>query len=418
MRPSGRFLTWAGLLLIAGATLVPIPQQAPASQLTPLWCLVCGGYGGVDVVNNVLLFIPAALGLRLSGFSSRTVVIIGALLSLSVESLQGTVIAGRDASLSDVLTNSAGSWLGALLGTYRARLLYPNPTQAVYLAGFGAAVWLGVQSGAAALLKPWAPTGPLAGAWSPSVAGRPAYEGQVISAVLSGEPVPGDSGWLSPEAAQKIRAGRFDLDVQLLSGKRRQKWSPIVAVLRDQGALLALEALDQDLAFQPPLRSAQLKLGRPSLRLPGALRAPPGTRVQVTAGQVGPSLRAEWTVTGTTHRAMQLLSPSLGWSLIAPFRYALGPEAGFITLLWIAAWLLLIAYWTAYVPGRPFQRWGVLLVLTVAGLGVLPALTGYPAAQWSEWMAALVGLACGAAGHYGAAYFEKRCDSHSINESS
>ena len=61
-RPIGRFLACAGLLLIAATTLVPIPQQTAASQLTPLWCLVCGDYGGVDVVNNIILFVPAALG--------------------------------------------------------------------------------------------------------------------------------------------------------------------------------------------------------------------------------------------------------------------------------------------------------------------------------------------------------------------
>jgi len=308
--------------------------------------------------------------------------------------------------------------LGALLGTYRARLLYPTPRQAAYFAGLGAAVWLGIQSGTAALLKPWAPSYPLAGAWGRSVAGRSPYQGHVISAVLSGEPVPRDSGRLSPETAEEIRRGRFDLQVQLLSGNRRQRWSPIVAVLRDQGALLALEALGEDLAFQPPLRSAQLRLGRPALRLSDALRGPPGTRVELTAGEQGRALWADWTVTGTPRRTMQLLSPSLGWTLVTPFRYALGPEARFITVLWIAVWLLPTGYWTGYIPGRPFQHGAGLLLLAIGGLGVLPWLTGYPAAHWSEWMAALLGFGGGAVGHYGATYFEKRCDSRSINESS
>jgi len=371
----------------------------------------------VDVVDNIILFVPAALGLRLLGLRTRTVVITGAVLSLGIESLQGTLITGRDASLSDVLTNTLGSWLGALLGTHQGRLLTPNPRQALYFAGSAAAAWLGSQAGSAALLRPWAPAYSLAGLWGRSVAGRPAYDGEVISAVLSGEAVPRDSGALSPEAAGKIGAGRFDLAVQLLSGRRRQRWSPVVAVLRDEGVLLGLETLGPDLAFQPALRSAQLRLRRPSLRLPGALGGGPGTGVKLVAGERWPTLVAEWTVSGSLHRTSQTLSPSLGWSLIAPLRYAYGPEARLITVIWLAAWLLPTGYWTAYVPGRPFLRWAALLLLIVAGLGVLPRLTGYPPAHWSEWLGALLGLAGGAAGHHAAAYFEKRCDSRSINES-
>jgi hypothetical protein len=188
-------------------------------------------------------------------------------------------------------------------------------------------------------------------------------------------------------------------------------------VLRDRGVLLGVEALGRDLAFQPALRSAQLRLGRPSLRLPDALGGASGTPVKLVAGELWPTLWAEWTVSGTPHRTTQSLGPSLGWSVIAPLRYAYGPEARLITLIWLAAWLLPTGYWTAYVPGRPFLRWTALLLLLGAGLGAIPRLTGYPPAHWSEWLGALLGLAGGAAGHLVAAYFEKRCDSRSINES-
>src|SRR5918998_1555401 len=106
-RQVGRFLSLAGFLFIAATTLVPLPQQSAASQITPLWCLVCGDYGGVDVINNILLFIPFAFGLRLLGLRSQLVVAAGALLSLGIELLQWWVIPGRDASLSDLLTNTS-----------------------------------------------------------------------------------------------------------------------------------------------------------------------------------------------------------------------------------------------------------------------------------------------------------------------
>ena len=59
-----------------------------------------------------------------------------------VELLQMEVVAGRDASLSDLLTNSAGTILGAGLGRNWRRLLFPSPRTSRALAtGWGLA-WL------------------------------------------------------------------------------------------------------------------------------------------------------------------------------------------------------------------------------------------------------------------------------------
>ncbi|HEY3013060.1 MAG TPA: hypothetical protein VGJ36_09955, partial [Gemmatimonadales bacterium] len=77
-RQLGQLLAFSGLLFIAATTLVPLPRQAAAVEATPLWCLICGAHGGVDVVNNVLLFIPVALGLRLMGMRGTTVIAAGA----------------------------------------------------------------------------------------------------------------------------------------------------------------------------------------------------------------------------------------------------------------------------------------------------------------------------------------------------
>jgi glycopeptide antibiotics resistance protein len=104
------------------ATLVPAPGNAAAAAATPLWCLVCGPRGEVDVVLNLLLFVPFAVGLRLAGMPFRRIVAWAAGLTLAVETLQATVIPGRDASLSDLLTNTTGAMLGAALAPLLARL--------------------------------------------------------------------------------------------------------------------------------------------------------------------------------------------------------------------------------------------------------------------------------------------------------
>ena len=105
----GRWLSALGLVAIAILTLRPVPTQAAASASTPLLCLVCGSNGGADVFLNLLLFAPLGVGLRLAGWRWRSVVATAALVSFAVELLQFTVVTGRDASLSDLVTNTTGA---------------------------------------------------------------------------------------------------------------------------------------------------------------------------------------------------------------------------------------------------------------------------------------------------------------------
>jgi len=415
-RQIGRLLACAGLLFIAGTTLVPIPQQELAARLTPWWCLVCGDHGGQDVINNVLLFIPFALGLRLAGLPSRAVVVTGGLLSLSVELLQWGVVPGRDASLSDVLTNTLGSAVGAMVASHRGQLLRPSRSTGIRLASCWAALWLIVQLGSALLLQPWAPAGELRGLWARRVFGHPRFDGQVLSATLSGVPIPADSQPVTPEMAQQVQSGRFNLQLRLRSAQSG-KWSSVVEVLGPRGSVVAVEANRGDLAFQPPMRSSLFRLGRPALRIPGALDSPAGTELTVLALDQRSALQAEWTSNGSSHLVRQALGPSLGWSLLAPFRYTYGRETSLLTIAWLTAWLLPLGYWTRHVSGRPFLRWGAALLLVALGLGLVPLLTGYSPAPISEWLGALLGLAAGAAGYLSTAYYEARCDSRSTRES-
>ena len=68
-------IAFGGLVFILVATLIPAPERALAVAATPFLCLVCGEQGSVDVVLNVLLFIPFALGLRWSGVGIRRVIL-------------------------------------------------------------------------------------------------------------------------------------------------------------------------------------------------------------------------------------------------------------------------------------------------------------------------------------------------------
>src|SRR5918994_1364947 len=185
-RRCGQLLALAVQIGLGAAMPLPLPLQTAAAALTPLGCLVCGDYGGAEVVLNLLLFLPFALGLRLLGLSIPAVVVVGALFSLLIECLQLTVIPGRDASLSDLLTNTIGSWIGAILASRPALFFTPTKREAIRLTTAGGILWLTVQAGTAVLLQPWVPDERLQAVWRRPEPDRGQFEGRVTSAFLSG----------------------------------------------------------------------------------------------------------------------------------------------------------------------------------------------------------------------------------------
>jgi len=411
----GRVLAVGGFLLIAVATLLPLPEQQAAARSTSLTCLVCGEYGGVDVIGNLLLFLPFAAGLSLLNWRVGSVVLTGALLSLTVETLQLLLIPGRDASLSDLLTNTLSSWLGAALAGQANALVWPAIGGARRLA-FGAVLaWCGVQAGSGILLRPWIPAEELRGDWTRHVPGRELFAGTVVSASASGIPIPDDSLPLEPSLVAALRRGDIALQIEFKPEPRLPSRSPIVEVLGRSGTVLGLEADGEDLIFQAPARAQALRLRHPALRLRRVMtdRSP----VQVTAREHQISLLASWTGPDDGGRAHQDLGPRLGWSLIVPFKYAYGNEVPWLSALWGLAWLLPIGYWAAASgQGRLGYVWLPLTLLV--GFGLVPHLSGYPAEPWLQWLAGAAGLGVGWAGHRWAAYYRQRCDSPFISESS
>src|SRR6185437_8188349 len=108
-RTTGVILAALGFAFIAIMTLTPQPGP-PA--FAPSLCVLCGEMAVQDIILNVILFVPFGMGMRLAGVRRHRVIAISFCLTVVIELLQMHIIAGRDSSLGDVITNTLGGVLG------------------------------------------------------------------------------------------------------------------------------------------------------------------------------------------------------------------------------------------------------------------------------------------------------------------
>jgi hypothetical protein len=143
-------------LAIAIGTLFPSRN----GLLRPFsFCFACDFRWLADAVLNVGLFVPFGIAAGWRAKSLWRVVLAGALFSTIIELLQ-MVIPGRDPELRDIVSNTAGAAIGAML-VYRPRAwLIPGARQASWLANATALVIFAVMAYTAVLLAPAQPLNP------------------------------------------------------------------------------------------------------------------------------------------------------------------------------------------------------------------------------------------------------------------
>jgi len=395
----GRFLTAAGFAFIAAMTLIPHPELAEEVRKLPNMCLVCGEQGGLDVALNILLFVPLGIGLRLTGLSAWRAFALTVLTSFAVESAQYTVIAGRHASLSDLLSNSVGGGLGILLAGRWRELIFPEPAGARRLAWLGMGAWVGLEMLSASLLTIAAPKTIYRSEWVPVIPfGFDQFRGEVSRATLNGDLIRG----ALPDDGRKVRAelesGNFAVEVTA-TGDGGSGFSPMVGIFDEKKQeILVVGEFGLDLFFRARMRISDLGLRNPALRLPDVVPAVAGKRLEIRAGLNRGSLFLQLEREGQVFHRELALSPSWGWSFLIPDEYAFGPEVHLLTALWIAGLLLPVAYWArrGATTSAERRRAGALLIAMVAlGIVVVPLATRLPAVHWSEWLAAAAGLSAG-----------------------
>ena len=383
----------AALAIIAALTLRPIPSQSNLSALTPVICLVCGSLGLVDVLLNVLLFVPLGFALRHAGLRLARLTAIGLGVSLLIELLQYGFIPGRDASASDLVTNTLGAALGGMIAGRWRRLIFPGPSRALGLATVYAILWATVWGASAALLRPDPRPGTYYGQWAHDFEdNRTQWRGQVTAVRLNGLPVP--DGLVPDEPLRAaLQNGRFTLEVHGVSGPQPDRVAQIFGLASGESEIFVeWTQHGRDLRFMIRYGPSLLRLRSPIVRFDYAAPADSGTPLHLIARERGGILSAEVRTAQDTVIASHRLTPSLNWTFALPFTYRWGYETRWGSMLWVLATLIPLAYWGAIAGG---SRTAAMAVggAAVAGLALAPLVGGLPPVHWSEWVAAV--LACG-----------------------
>jgi hypothetical protein len=412
-RRLGIVLAVTGLAAILVATLSPSPRQAAASAATPLLCVVCGEGGGTDVFLNLLLFTPLAMGLRLLGWPWRRVVVGAALLSLTVEYLQFSVVAGRDAALGDLLTNTIGAAAAAALTPRALRLLAPDSVCARRLLLVATALFLGVLVLSALGLQPGVLPGRLRSACMPYSSAIGDWTGTRRSVVLNGDTLPCDRDLAESAAIRAaLLAGEATLRIDALSGSPTGRRALVHAVSVPGASLVAVIQEGSTAVFSVPTVSQRVRLSPLRLMLRGGFPSDAGIPLELRAGQDGRRIWISSSHSGRQRSAEVTLSPSFGWSSLVWWGLRPGPGLRVLTALWLGALILPAGYWAGFIR-HPVLGLGGTAATLATGLAVIPFLTAYPPAHWSEWLGGFLGAALGWALHRFAAYLQSRCSSPS-----
>ena len=386
-------------MFIAVATLRPVSVPYPP---TPWSCIVCGSLGGVDVTLNVLLFVPLGAALALAGAGRARAVIMGLLVTLTVETLQVTVIPGRDPALGDVVMNTLGTLLGFELARTRTRWLFPDGTVAVRLALVAGSAWLAVQVVTLQLLRPAVATHTLVVGPRPASAYIQPFDGQVLALALNGAmlrtALPSEIGsdkWNGPHVAMTLRT---DSDASSGNGAIVR----IAETVTDREFTMISRHL-YNLTFRPRTRAMDFRLRGPLLELPEVFGANATGTFRDRKIVVG---RSDWLLFAEVRGGRSVraeLRQGRGWSLVAPSAIPLNRYAPWLDIAWMASLVLPAGYWTARAlrtgnGGRGGTLPGVtacVLVLLGAGLVGVPWLVGAPPPGWSELSGTVLGLALG-----------------------
>jgi VanZ family protein len=379
---SATVTTALALAVILMVTLRAEPAQLDRAAETAWHCIVCGEAGVTDVLLNILLFVPFGIGLRAMGLRSWPAALVALLVTLAVESTQAIGLAGRDASVGDVVANTAGGLLGWLLWGARGWIQSPSRWRARSLVAA-----LSVASAAAWLFTAWGlqPDGSSRGPWVGQRTrvwrGHDPFPGSLGLATIGDIEIPDD-----PLISRPVLSNGFTLSLLLM---RQDSTTPdrpvsILRVIDGEGRLqLGVAQRGEDLLVSSRVRASRWRVRTPTWRFEDVMRIPTDVpwSLQWQWQHDGVALRSASTRSGgpsATHAIP--FSVGLGWVYVHPFAAAIGRGAFGWTALWLACWMLPLGWLLRWLTRREAMMWGAVVVACYIGASLV---SGLPV-QWRE----------------------------------
>ena len=403
----GSIIAALGIAFICLATLSPGAPEPPGGAVRNCqpWCddpLLA------DFVRNIILFAPMGFGLRLAGVRSRWAILAGTLLSATVELLQIRVIVGRDASVLDWISNTLGTVVGVGIAGQMKAIILPSPRGALRLTIGALMGWLAILILGAWGIQPAPTEFPFWGQRTPRLRQYPPFYGQLLTGRINGVEIP--SARLSNDESIRgpLRAGHSRMDAVVQPGPPSPpaEIAPILRVadgtLRE---ILLLGRSGKELVYRYRLRATSLRLETPAFALGHAFAstgltdgsAPePAETLSVVLDRGRLTLTAH-DQRGTEQRKFDL-TPAAAWSFFLPWDYWYGPNAAFLSLLWLGGLLIPAGYWGARAAGPALTRWTALastIMIASAVIILLPFAFPLASANAPQLLAAIAGLACG-----------------------
>ncbi|MDT8368401.1 MAG: VanZ family protein [Longimicrobiales bacterium] len=384
------WMVGAGTVLAAGAVLVATLTSAagPGPAAEGLWtCFLCGDRGVADAIMNVVLFLP--LGFLLSLLTRAPLRTLAALVffSVAVEVAQ-LWIPGRYSSSGDVISNSVGAATGIVFAFRGMLLVRPSGRDRRVLRLLAFVVASAAVATTALLDEQRLPEGRYHVRWTPEIEHLEAYRGSVTHAALGGRLLkPGGldgPGWVG----EGLGRGET-LELRIRVGPRSERLAPLLTVHdHREREILLLGLQGDDVIFRVRLLADALRLARPELRLPDAVRRGVGATTVVKATR-----RVDGSYCLSTEELARCglgIGPADGWSFLLSPPDLSGTERGFLR----GAWLLALFLPVGYLAGgwRGHLAAALLPVVLLYGFPLVTTLLPTPA--WG-WAGALTGLLAG-----------------------
>ena len=317
-----------------------------ASVILPATCVFCGALGGTDFVLNVILFIPLGVSARWLARGPSRALALGIATTVLVETMQWSVVAGRYASLGDLLANTLGTAIGAWLAVQLIEFLNSTSDRARALSTSFAGTLSVFVFAMAMLLQPAPARTPHQFVqWTPVRRNTDPFPGRLLSAALNERPIRAaeriPSVWLLDTAHRSVA-----LEAQVTAPGRTPRRRAIIvrtANTFEEGLMLAQDG--EQLVFRTAVLAERLKLRSLEIGLTQGLQPAVGDSVTEIVGHSSPremSLLSEQP--GSKREVTLKRTVGLGWAVFSPYEVAIDPSWWRANAIWLGALVMPLAF--------------------------------------------------------------------------